>query len=45
MALARRHGLVPTGGSDFHRPGEVLRPGDTGSPPLPPECIDRLLPA
>jgi predicted metal-dependent phosphoesterase TrpH len=45
MALARRHGLVPTGGSDFHRPGEALRPGDTGSPPLRPESIDRLLAA
>ena len=33
--LARRAGLVPCGGSDFHRPEEPLRPGDTGDPPLP----------
>ncbi len=44
-ALARRHGLVAAGGSDFHRPDEGLRPGDTGSPPLPPDAIDRLLAA
>ena len=44
-ALARRHGLVATGGSDFHGPEEELRPGDTGTPPLPPDAIDRLLPA
>ena len=42
-ALARRHGLVPTGGSDFHRLDEPLRPGDTGDPPLPLDAIDRLL--
>ncbi|HSJ73404.1 MAG TPA: hypothetical protein VK904_03735, partial [Miltoncostaeaceae bacterium] len=42
-ALARRHALVATGGSDFHRPGEGLRPGDTGTPPLPPDAVDRLL--
>ena len=41
--LARRHGLVPTGGSDFHRLDEPLRPGDTGDPPLPLDAIDRLL--
>ena len=44
-ALARRHGLVATGGSDFHRPGEGLRPGDTGLPPLPLDAVDRLLAA
>ena len=44
-ALARRHGLVATGGSDFHRPGDEVRPGDTGTPPLPPEAVDRLLAA
>jgi predicted metal-dependent phosphoesterase TrpH len=42
-ALARRHGLVPSGGSDFHRPGEGLALGDTGEPPLPPGTIARLL--
>jgi 3',5'-nucleoside bisphosphate phosphatase len=44
-ALARRHGLVATGGSDFHRPCDGLEPGDTGAPPLPPDAIDRLLAA
>jgi predicted metal-dependent phosphoesterase TrpH len=44
-ALARRHGLVAAGGSDFHRPGEDVLPGDTGAPPLPPDAIDRLLAA
>lgn len=43
--LAHRYRLVASGGSDFHRPGEVLRPGDTGDPPLPADTIDRLLPA
>jgi predicted metal-dependent phosphoesterase TrpH len=42
--LARRHGLVPCGGSDFHRPGEGLEPGDTGEPPLAPDTLARLLP-
>lgn len=42
--LARRHGLVACGGSDFHRPGEGLEPGDTGEPPLPPDTVARLLP-
>jgi predicted metal-dependent phosphoesterase TrpH len=43
--LARRHGLVATGGSDFHREEEGLRPGDTGDPPLPTEALGRLLTA
>jgi hypothetical protein len=43
--LARRHRLVPTGGSDFHDPAEPLRPGDTGDPPLPPDALDLLLDA
>jgi hypothetical protein len=42
--LAHRAGLVPCGGSDFHRPEDPLRPGDTGDPPLPADTIDRLLP-
>ncbi len=41
--LARANGLVATGGSDFHHPGDALRPGDTGRPPLPPDAIDHLL--
>jgi 3',5'-nucleoside bisphosphate phosphatase len=43
--IARRLRLVAAGGSDFHRPEEALRPGDTGTPPLPPDAIDRLLEA
>jgi predicted metal-dependent phosphoesterase TrpH len=42
-ALAARHRLVATGGSDFHGLGEPVLPGDTGYPPLPPGCADRLL--
>lgn len=41
-ALARRHGLVAAGGSDFHGPGDP-EPGDTGRPPLPPDAPARLL--
>jgi 3',5'-nucleoside bisphosphate phosphatase len=43
--LAHRNRLVPAGGSDFHRPGDGLEPGDTGDPPLPPETADLLLEA
>lgn len=41
--LAARFGLVPSGGSDFHHPGDTLRPGDTGDPPLPADTVERLL--
>ncbi len=41
--LADRHGLVPTGGSDFHRPGESAEIGNTGTPPLPPGTPEILL--
>ena len=43
--LAGRHRIVATGGSDFHRLEDPLRPGDTGDPPLPADAIERLLPA
>lgn len=43
--LAHRNRIVAAGGSDFHRPEDRLRPGDTGDPPLPPDAIERLLPA
>ncbi len=43
--LAHRNRLVACGGSDFHRPEDPLRPGDTGDPPLPPDAVDRLLAA
>jgi predicted metal-dependent phosphoesterase TrpH len=44
--LARRHGLVPTGGSDFH--GFVMSGLDSasnvpGSVNIPPSCVDELL--
>ncbi len=41
-SLADRHGLVASGGSDFHRPSDS-RLGDTGAPPLPDDTADRLL--
>jgi predicted metal-dependent phosphoesterase TrpH len=41
--IARRFGLVATGGSDFHHPGGLNEPGDTGIPPLPPDAAERLL--
>jgi predicted metal-dependent phosphoesterase TrpH len=41
LALADRHGLIPTGGSDFH--GEGLKHGrDLGGPAVPVETVDRL---
>lgn len=43
--LAHRNRIVASGGSDFHRPEDPLRPGDTGDPPLPLDAIERLLPA
>lgn len=42
-ALARKYGLVPTGGSDYHRRTSSFHPGDTGDPPLPEETLDRLM--
>ena len=40
-ALADRHALIPTGGSDFH--GEGVKSGrDLGGPPVPPETVERL---
>ncbi len=44
-ALARRYGLIPSGGSDYHRPSSPHHPGATGDPPLPVETVDRLLAA
>lgn len=40
-ALADHHGLIPTGGSDYHGPG--YRAGrELGSAPVPPDTVDRL---
>lgn len=43
--LAKRFGLVPSGGSDFHHPAGAVRPGDTGHPPLPVDTADLLFAA
>ena len=45
-ALAERHGLIPTGGSDFHGPategsGRIL--GETGAPGARVDDLERLL--
>ncbi len=44
-ALARKYGLIASGGSDYHRPSSPHHPGATGDPPLPEETVDRLLAA
>lgn len=44
-ALARKYGLIPSGGSDYHRSTSPFHPGDTGLPPLPDDTIDRLMAA
>jgi len=41
--LAASLGLVPAGGSDFHRPAEAVDVGDTGVVPLPGDTAERLL--
>jgi len=41
-ALAARHRLLATGGSDFHGPACPPFPGDTGTPRLPPGTAARL---
>lgn len=40
--IARRLHLVPSGGSDFHRPEGPFGLGDTGRPGLPDDTLDRL---
>jgi predicted metal-dependent phosphoesterase TrpH len=46
LALCERHALVPSGGSDFHRPDPLgPEPGDAGDVPLPLETLDRLFSA
>jgi len=40
-AIAARHGLIATGGSDYHGPG--VRPGRVlGQPPVPVAAVERL---
>jgi predicted metal-dependent phosphoesterase TrpH len=43
--LASKYGLVPSGGSDYHRPSSPHHPGATGDPPLPDDTVDRLMAA
>lgn len=45
VQLARRHGLVPTGGSDFHGfplSGMTSVTNEPGSTEIPPELVDEL---
>lgn len=42
-ALARKYGLIASGGSDYHRPTSPHHPGATGDPPLPQDTVDRLM--
>jgi len=42
-ALARKYGLIESGGSDYHRPTSPHHPGSTGIPALPLDTVDRLL--
>lgn len=44
-ALARKWGLVASGGSDYHRPTSPFHPGATGNPHLPEATVDQLLAA
>ena len=41
LALARRHNLVPTGGTDFHGTGVAHR-RPLGGTYVPPECVEAL---
>lgn len=41
LALAARHGLVPTGGTDFHGPG-LAHQRLLGDTLVPPECVAEL---
>ncbi len=40
LALCDQHGLIPTGGSDYHGPG--IHPTPLGGRFVPPETLDRL---
>jgi predicted metal-dependent phosphoesterase TrpH len=45
-AVAARHGLLPTGGSDFHDPSRQeggRRLGNTGPEPLDPDVVEEFL--
>jgi predicted metal-dependent phosphoesterase TrpH len=44
-SLCERFGLVPSGGSDYHRTGDAknVEPGDVGPWPVPDDTLERLL--
>jgi hypothetical protein len=45
LALAQRHGLLVTGGSDFHgsaKPGILLGTGRNGNLSVPADLLDKL---
>ena len=45
LGLARKHGLLVTGGSDFHgavKPGVTLGRGANGNLKVPADLLDRL---
>ena len=42
LEIAQALDLVPTGGSDFHRPDGPVALGDTGSQPVPEETVSAL---
>jgi predicted metal-dependent phosphoesterase TrpH len=45
LGIARRYGLLVTGGSDFHgavKPGVMLGPGWQGNLRIPPDLVDSL---
>jgi hypothetical protein len=35
--------LIPSGGSDFHKPDGPFAIGDTGTPPLAEASVERIL--
>ncbi|MFS8525284.1 MAG: hypothetical protein FWJ83_10520, partial [Limnochordales bacterium] len=41
LGLAREHGLVVTGGTDYHGPRSP-HDADLGSLPVPPEAVEQL---
>jgi predicted metal-dependent phosphoesterase TrpH len=46
VAIARKHGIVPTGGSDFHgfvMSGLTSASNAPGTVDIPPECVHELL--
>lgn len=42
-AIAKRLRLIPSGGSDFHKPDGPFLIGDTGTPPLTEASIERIM--